>query len=445
MTQSSETIEFHATSGVFIRSDHLITPDDLERVFTLYLPFIGSTSYALYHLLVNELPYTANQLHLQDHNFLIDSLNISLPNFVKFRRRLEAAGLIKTFYEHDAVGEVYGYRLMMPLMADRFFKEPLLAGLLYKFVGEERYLTLQMRYDVQGQKELLGKDISARFLQVFQNQSDESVPTTPLAYQEAKVTAEATDFSFNDMAEMVHGTTKDEIEKHHNFLVAMHLNYGVDEVTLANIISQSVSLDKHEISEKDVQRLLRAQVARPQSVMVPATNQVTDEKNRMPEIKNSEAKALIEIANTTSAQDFLAYVKTTLKNGLVLKNERDLVDYLVAQSVLPMAVINILVHYVLIGLQNDSLKGALVTTIADSWTQNRVDSPEKALVQIQQHQQANLSRQEKRFSRSKKVEKTAPKFLQQQAKTVAPESSANMGTDAAAAALAKLKNIKTRN
>jgi len=154
---------------------------------------------------------------------------------------------------------------------------------------------------------------------------------------------------------------------------------------------------------------------------------------------------LIEIANTTSAQDFLAYVKTTLKNGLVLKNERDLVDYLVAQSVLPMAVINILVHYVLIGLQNDSLKGALVTTIADSWTQNRVDSPEKALVQIQQHQQANLSRQEKRFSRSKKVEKTAPKFLQQQAKTVAPESSANMGTDAAAAALAKLKNIKTRN
>ena len=179
--------------------------------------------------------------------------------------------------------------------------------------------------------------------------------------------------------------------------------------------------------------------------MVPATNQVTDEKNRMPEIKNSEAKALIEIANTTSAQDFLAYVKTTLKNGLVLKNERDLVDYLVAQSVLPMAVINILVHYVLIGLQNDSLKGALVTTIADSWTQNRVDSPEKALVQIQQHQQANLSRQEKRFSRSKKVEKTAPKFLQQQAKTVAPESSANMGTDAAAAALAKLKNIKTRN
>ena len=96
MTQSSETIEFHATSGVFIRSDHLITPDDLERVFTLYLPFIGSTSYALYHLLVNELPYTANQLHRQDHNFLIDSLNISLPNFVKFRRRLEAAGLIKT-------------------------------------------------------------------------------------------------------------------------------------------------------------------------------------------------------------------------------------------------------------------------------------------------------------------------------------------------------------
>jgi replication initiation and membrane attachment protein len=144
---------------------------------------------------------------------------------------------------------------------------------------------------------------------------------------------------------------------------------------------------------------------------------------------------------------FWGYVKTTLKNGLVLKNERDLVDYLISQSTLSMSVVNILVHYVLIGLQNDSLKAALVTTIADSWTQNRVDSPEKALIQIQQRQKANQARQEKRFSRSQKSEKTTPKFVKANANP--PQTKAKVETsdnsDEAAAALAKLKNIKTKN
>lgn len=445
MTPTNETIEFHASAGVFVQSDHLITADDLSRVFNLYLPFIGATSYALYHLLVNELPFAQEQVTRQDHNFIIDSLNISLPNFVKFRRRLEAAGLIKTLYQRDARGEVYGYRLLTPLTADKFFKEQLLAGLLYKFVGEERYLTLQKRYDVQGQTTLAGEDISARFLQVFQNQNDVSVPTTPLAYQEPVVRAEPVTFAFETFADMVRGVAAPHLQQQRNFLVAMHLTYGVDEVTLAGIVNQSVTLDTHEINTQEVQRLLRQQTApRPQSA-----DKLVATASTVPEIKNAEARALIAIARDTPAQEFLAYVKTTLKNGLVLKNERDVVDYLIARSVLPVAVVNILVHYVLIGLQNDNLKPALVTTIADSWTQNQVDSPEKALIQIQQHQQANQARQEKRFSRQQKPQKTTPKFVKQAPSTTtsAADTTANpsVSTDDVAAALAKLKNIKTKN
>lgn len=448
MVQNNITIEFHATAGAFFRSDHLITVDDLDRVFNLYLPFIGATSYALYHLLVNELPFTKDSLKRQDHNFIIDSLNISLPNFVKCRRRLEAAGLIRTVYEQDARGEVYGYRILTPLSADKFFKEQLLSGLLYKFVGEERYLTLENRYDVQGQEKLIGTDISARFLQVFQHQNDLSIPTTPLVYQEATLQIDENDFKFDDFAAMIRGANLTEIKKHRNFLVAMHMTYGVDEVTLAGFVNQSVTLDTHEINEQEIQRLLRTQVTRKVAIeTVKQQSEPIKPQDTMPEIKNTEARALIEIASTTNAQDFLGYVKVTLKNGLVLKNERDLVDYLIAQSALSMSVVNILVHYVLIGLQNDSLKAALVTTIADSWTQNRVDSPEKALIQIQQRQKANQARQEKRFSRSQKSEKTAPKFVKANANSPQTKTKVEISAnnDETSAALAKLKNIKTKN
>ncbi|MEX0380202.1 replication initiation and membrane attachment family protein [Leuconostoc sp. MS02] len=446
MAQNDVTIEFHATAGAFFKSDHLISADDLERVFNLYLPFIGATSYALYHLLVNELPFTQDHVKRQDHNFIIDSLNISLPNFVKCRRRLEAAGLIRTVYEQDALGEVYGYRILTPLSADKFFKEQLLSGLLYKFVGEERYLTLENRYDVQGQAKLLGTDISARFLQVFQHQNDLSMPTTPLVYQEATINIDENNFKFDDFSAMIRGTKTSDIQKHRNFLVAMHMTYGVDEITLAGFVNQSVTLDTHEINEQEVQRLLRKRVTRkvaPETVS--QQTELTQSQVDVPEIKNTEARALIEIASTTNAQDFLGYVKTTLKNGLVLKNERDLVDYLIAQSALSMAVVNILVHYVLIGLQNDSLKAALVTTIADSWTQNRVDSPEKALIQIQQRQKANQARQEKRFSRGQKSEKTTPKFIKSADNTPKPTVKISPENGETAAVLAKLKNIKTKN
>lgn len=442
MTKNDETIEFHPSAGVFLKSDHLITHDDLERVFNLYTPFVGATSYAVYHLLVNELPFTTNQMQRQDHNFIIDSLNISLPNFVKCRRRLEAAGLIKTFYEKDAIGEVYGYRLLTPLSADKFFKEKLLAGLLYKFVGEARYLQLERRYDVQGQDELSGADISARFLQVFKHQNNSNLPHTPLTYQEASPQVDTSDFQFDDFSEMVRGAKIEEVKKHRNFLVAMHLTYGVNETTLAGVVNQSVTLDSHEINESDVQRLLRQQT--PQKKAVTASP-MQEPKTDVPEIKNAEARALIEIANTTAAQDFLIYVKNTLKNGLVLKKERDVVDYLIAQSTLSMPVVNVLVHYVLIGLQNESLQPALVTTIADSWTQNRVDSPEKALIQIQQHQKANQERQEKRFTRGNKQEKVTPKFVKQKDADMDTKNEESLQDGTVAAALAKLKNIKTKN
>ena len=86
-----------------------------------------------------------------------------------------------------------------------------------------------------------------------------------------------------------------------------------------------------------------------------------------------------------------------------------------------------------------------MTTIADSWTQNRVDSPEKALIQIQQHQKANQERQEKRFTRGNKQEKVTPKFVKQKDADMDTKNEESLQDGTVAAALAKLKNIKTKN
>ena len=84
MMQNDGTIEFHAKAGVFVQSNTPITLTDLDRAFDLYTPFIGATGYALYHMLVRELPYNIQLDAREDHNFILDSLNVSLPDLLRF-------------------------------------------------------------------------------------------------------------------------------------------------------------------------------------------------------------------------------------------------------------------------------------------------------------------------------------------------------------------------
>ena len=231
-TPTDGKIEFHAKAGVFVQSQAPVTSADLDRTFNLYTPFIGATGYALYHLLVNEVPYNTQLHHREDHNFVLDSLNMSLPDFVKVRRRLEAVGLIKTYFTEDSLGEIYTYQMFPPLDATAFFQEQLLAGLLFKFVGEARFVTLQERYGHHGQPVIKGDNISAHFLQVFKPTANTVLPSMPAA--ETPTLPEAKDtFDFDAFSQLVRGTTTSQLAKHRDFIAATHVIYGLNETTLA--------------------------------------------------------------------------------------------------------------------------------------------------------------------------------------------------------------------
>lgn len=93
---------------------------------------------------------------------------------------------------------------------------------------------------------------------------------------------------------------------------------------------------------------------------------------------------------------FLKSIKDQ-KNGFVSQNERWTIENLKKQSNLPVEVINMLIHYCLVVLDNSSLNQNMVNTIANDWSQNKITTASAALIQVKNF---------KKESENKKVKKT---------------------------------------
>ncbi|WEV54855.1 DnaD domain protein [Leuconostocaceae bacterium ESL0723] len=422
--------------------DQSVALSDLERVFSLYLPFIGNDGYVLYHFLVTE--GQADSQPNQDHNLILDSLNLSLPALVSSQRRLEAAGLLKTFYQEQGTGG-YTYQVQAPLSAAAFFNEALLAGLLYKFVGEERFQTLHNRYQPSAQIPS-GTEVSAKFLQVFEP-SNSPISTQALAEtaNQPAVDTAGFHFDFDAFVSLVQGSSQPALDKQRRFLVGQALLYGLNEQQLAQAVTRTVRLDDHQVDQMALQRYLKATYGQQQvpetkdSQADPAKNQEQDSTGAKPQV--SEAlQRLYQAANQLAPLPFLSQLKAN-QHGFVSNSERRLLTDLIDQNILPVPVINILTYQVIVGMGNASLNRNLVDAIANAWAKNQVKTPAEAVAQIKAHQaggqQNRSSGQNRRYQRATKVEPNLAKRDQAQA----PKHDASE----VQAALARLKELKTKN
>lgn len=345
----------------------------------LYLPFIGQTALALYQLLVLEARATTRD----DHNFLLDSLNVNLTDFVAARQKLEAVGLLKTFATSDSV---LTYVVVAPLSASEFFKEPLLAGLLAKFVGELRFETLKERFLTV--PEVAGENLSARFTDVFQ------VPNAPVTTGvQVEVTPLATaPVDWDIVAELLHaqGLTRADLKKHEAFLAAQVTLYGLDETRLAMVIQQTLSLDKRQIDETAIrQQLSRVQTITP--VEKPTTPAV------------ASANPLVQAAQSLTPMQFIQQLQQQ-RGGFVTNAERRVISQLLETRALTPEVINILTHEILVGQGKTNVTLNLAEAIANNWRQQGIQTAQQAIDLIAKRNKAATSTPKKSTRKPQKVE-----------------------------------------
>ena len=116
-----------------------IIGEDKKRVLTtLYQPIIGISAVSLYLTFLNDLNKGENESDILTHHHLMSNMQLNLETILKAREKLEAIGLMKTYYKEDNINS-YLYLLYSPISANEFLNHPILNGVLYNNVGKMEY------------------------------------------------------------------------------------------------------------------------------------------------------------------------------------------------------------------------------------------------------------------------------------------------------------------
>ena len=125
----------------------ILNENDRKIITMLYQPIIGYTATSLYFTLIDDLDKLELISDDLTHHHLMATMQLKLESIVKAREKLEAVGLLKTYFKKENVNH-YVYLLYSPIPANEFFNHPILNIVLYNNLGKEEYEKLLSYYKV---------------------------------------------------------------------------------------------------------------------------------------------------------------------------------------------------------------------------------------------------------------------------------------------------------
>ena len=148
----------------------IITNYDEIILFRLYQPIIGYGPVNLYLSLLHEIEgEKIVTTGLKKHNRLFETMLINNDKFLKFRRYLEALGLLKTYVLEGEINNRYIYRLYAPLMPNKFFSHPILNNLFKRNISVEEYERTKLYFINKINVKSTYRDISTNINELFFN------------------------------------------------------------------------------------------------------------------------------------------------------------------------------------------------------------------------------------------------------------------------------------
>jgi replication initiation and membrane attachment protein len=356
----------------------ILNDGDRKLLTTLYQPIVGSTAISLYFTLWS---YLDNQEVLSNewtHHHLMTSMQLKLEDIIEAREKLEAIGLLKSYYYANHVNH-YAYVLYSPLPVAEFFKNPILSTSLYSNVGMSEYKNIIEYFKIPAMDLSKYTEVTAKFDQVF-----ESVPATSLDHLIDDLKHKSTNgleftakIDLNNILELI-----PEDILNHNITVAtkdllykLSYIYNLDDDEMGELIRNSIN-ERHMIDKDLIRRNATNYYQFENSGKLPTLvyrNQ--PEYLRKPLGDSSRKAQVIYQFETTSPYDFLI----SKSGGTNLtKNDKDVLAMLALDFDLKPGVINVLLDYVL-KINNNKLTKAFIETIATQWKRSKIETVEDAM------------------------------------------------------------------
>lgn len=365
----------------------------------LYQPIIGMQAESLYEYLANN--HHAKQVYYLKHLFSV--LGMGISEFYQARLQLEGIGLLKTFKKDSD----YIFKLAEPLKVQEFFENEILRHLLIHQVGEPTYLSFVDFFDESPVDDGGYEDISKSFTDVFHYRpSPEDMEKSPSRLPQFQVIKKGqpllhedqSTFDWNLFVEsmsnhFVNRTSLLDIQNKETILF-LHECYGVDEKDMQNLVLMASDTNTGILDKQELSHLVRKQYQVLPSQRESKADFSEDDKETKQEENQAltlQEKQLVEASQMNSPIAFASSVKQQ-KGGYLSTQEKYVIEEVTKSSRLKLEVINILIHYILVIKDNETIHANFAHQIANNWAQNKIVSAAQAIEQVKKFNQENEER-----------------------------------------------------
>ncbi len=355
----------------------LLNDSDRKILYMLYQPIIGVNSISLYFSLWSDLNKSDIVSTEFIHHHLMSYTKMNLDEIVNARKRLEALGLLKTYYKGGDINN-YVYELYSPLSASEFFSNPILSFSLFSSVGKKEYDSIINFFKTPKINFDGFENISIKFSDLYRMISKDTEDVTESNIKRKdKLDVLVDDFLDFDFIEqhLLKVLGKDSLSERLKKLInKLAYLYNYDNITMSNIIINSLN-DKGEISETELKKNCKNYYLFENKGKTPTL--IYSSKIEKKETPKNSRESLINAFENTSPYDFL---KSRYKGGMPTKKDSMMLEGLLVDQELSPGVINVLIDYVL-RVNNMKLNKSFIEAIASQWKMLGISTAENAMKQ----------------------------------------------------------------
>lgn len=381
----------------------IITEYDKRIVNMLYMPIIGTLAVNLYLTFISELDKAEILSNTNTHHHLMTLMQLSLEEIISARIKLEAIGLIKTYYLNGDIND-YIYEIYSPIKSNEFFNHPIFNIVLYNNIGKTEYNHLLEYFKIPKISTEKYEDITSSFDSVFA-----SIPLTSYEVLNTNLKEETKrkliinyniDFEFlkeSFSCDMI--TDKTFNKEICELLTLLGYIYNFDIYKLKEIITLSLN-EKKLIDKTKLRKYARDYYQLDNFGTLPSLiyrNQ--PEYLRSPKGDNTNRGKIIYQFETYTPYNFL---KAKNKCEPTARELRILEGLLLDQQLKP-GVVNVLIDYTL-KTNNNKLNKNLIEAIATSWKRSNIETVSQAMDVIEkQHKKYQKNSSYKQPNKDEKI------------------------------------------
>lgn len=362
----------------------ILSDIDTKILTMLYQPIIGTTSVNLYLTLCSDLDKNEFMSIEETHHHLMTSMRMRLEDIVVSREKLEAIGLIKTYYKKGEDINNYIYEIFSPISANEFFNHPILNIVLYNNVGKKEYERIVNYFKVPRVNLNGYDDITKNFEEVFESTPGsmfENALNDIKKVHKLNIDIEDTiDFSLLESILPAGLLSKRAFTKDiKNLIKNISFIYNLKEENIKNLIINSVN-EKGNIDKTLLRKNARNYYQFENSGKLPSLiYQKQPEYLRKPIGDESKRAKMVYIFETTTPYNFL---RSKYNGAKPLARDINLIESLMFDLELKPAVVNVLIDYVM-RVNDKKLTKNFVETIGGQWKRLNIETAEDAMIQAE--------------------------------------------------------------